>query len=79
MQPVVKHAAFFQTFSTFSLDFLNLIDIYVYKGKMKMENKELIDEIDSLELVDRMLNLIDKFEIAIIAVGLLGIIAIITL
>ena len=40
-----------------------------------MENKEL-ELIDNLELIDRMLNLIDKFEIAIIAVGLLGIIAI---
>ena len=49
---------------------------------MKMENKtenkelEIINKVDNLELVDRMLNLINKFEIAIITVGLIGIIAI---
>lgn len=49
---------------------------------MKMENRtekkelEIINQVDNLELVDRMLNLINKFEIAIITVGLIGIIAI---
>lgn len=43
-----------------------------------MENKEL-ELIDNLELIDRMLSLLNKFEIAIITVGLIGIIAIITL
>lgn len=43
---------------------------------MKMENKELMNEIDNLELIDRMLSLLNKVEIAIITVGLLGMIAI---
>lgn len=49
---------------------------------MKMENKtenkelEIINQVDNLELVDSMLNLINKFEIAIIAVGLFAMLAI---
>lgn len=45
---------------------------------MKMENKkelELMNEIDNLELIDRMLSLLNRIEIAIITVGLLGMIA----
>ena len=44
---------------------------------MKMENKELelINQVDNLELIDRMLSLLNRIEIAIIAVGLLGMIA----
>lgn len=46
---------------------------------MKMENKtekELINQVDNLELVDRMLSLLNRIEIAIITAGLLGMIAI---
>ena len=48
---------------------------------MKMENKtekelELINQVDNLELIDRMLSLLNRIEIAIITVGLIGIIAI---
>lgn len=42
---------------------------------MKMENKEL----ELINQVDRMLSMLNRIEIAIIAVGLLGMIAIITL
>ncbi len=42
---------------------------------MKMENKEL-ELIDNLELIDRMLSLLNKVEIAIITAGLIGLIAI---
>lgn len=44
----------------------------------KTENKELelINQVDNLELVDSMLNLINKFEIAIITVGLIAMLAI---
>lgn len=43
-----------------------------------MENKELElkNQVDNLELIDRMLNLIDKFEIAIITAGLIAMLAI---
>ena len=49
---------------------------------MKMENKtekelEMINQVDNLELVDRMLSLLNRIEIAIITAGLLGMIAII--
>lgn len=40
-----------------------------------MENKEL-ELIDNLELIDRMLSLLNKVEIAIITAGLIGLIAI---
>lgn len=48
---------------------------------MKMENKtekelELINQVDNLELVDRMLSILNRIEIAIIAVGLIAMIAI---
>lgn len=47
-----------------------------------MENKtekelELKNQVDNLELIDRMLSLLNKIEIAIITAGLLGMIAII--
>ena len=44
-----------------------------------MENKELElkNQVDNLELIDRMLSILNKVEIAIITVGLLGMIAII--
>ena len=44
----------------------------------KTENKELelINQVDNLELIDRMLSLLNRIEIAIITVGLLGMIAI---
>jgi len=42
----------------------------------RTENKELMKQVDNLELVDRMLNLINKFEIAIITVGLIAMLAI---
>lgn len=46
---------------------------------MKMENKELElkNQVDNLELIDRMLSILNKVEIAIITAGLLGMIAII--
>lgn len=46
---------------------------------MKMENKELElkNQVDNLELIDRMLSLLNKVEIAIIAVGLFAMLAII--
>lgn len=48
---------------------------------MKMENKtekelELINQVDNLELIDRILSMLNRIEIAIITVGLIGIIAI---
>lgn len=45
---------------------------------MKMENKELElkNQVDNLELIDRMLSLLNRIEIAIITAGLLGMIAI---
>lgn len=48
---------------------------------MKMENKELElkNQVDNLELIDRMLSMLNRIEIAIITAGLLGMIAIITL
>lgn len=49
------------------------------KMENKTENKELMNQVDNLELIDRMLSLLNKVEIAIITVGLLGMIAIITL
>ena len=42
-----------------------------------MENKKELELIDNLELVDRMLSLLNRIEIAIIAIGLFGMIAII--
>ena len=44
----------------------------------KTENKELelINQVDNLELVDRMLSMLNRIEIAIITAGLLGMIAI---
>lgn len=44
---------------------------------MKMENKELINQVDNLELIDRMLSILNRIEIAIITVGLIAMIAII--
>lgn len=46
---------------------------------MKMENKteKELELIDNLELIDRMLSLLNRIEIAIITVGLIGMIAII--
>ena len=46
---------------------------------MKMENKELElkNQVDNLELIDRMLSILNRVEIAIITAGLLGMIAII--
>ena len=44
-----------------------------------MENKtekELINQVDNLELIDRMLSILNRVEIAIITAGLLGMIAI---
>lgn len=46
-----------------------------------MENKtekelELKNQVDNLELIDRMLSLLNRIEIAIITAGLLGMIAI---
>lgn len=46
-----------------------------------MENKtekelELINQVDNLELIDRMLSILNRIEIAIITAGLLGMIAI---
>jgi hypothetical protein len=46
------------------------------KMENRTENKELMKQVDNLELVDRMLNLINKFEIAIITVGLIAMLAI---
>lgn len=45
---------------------------------MKMENKELElkNQVDNLELIDRMLSMLNKIEIAIITVGLIAMIAI---
>ena len=69
-------------FFIFSLDFLNL-KIYLYiKGKMKMENKtenkelEIINQVDNLELVDKVISIFNLIEFTIITVGLIGIIAI---
>lgn len=42
-----------------------------------MENKELINQVDNLELIDRMLSILNRIEIAIITVGLIAMIAII--
>lgn len=44
----------------------------------KTENKELemINQVDNLELIDRMLSLLNRIEIAIITVGLIAMIAI---
>ena len=44
-----------------------------------MENKteKELELIDNLELIDRMLSLLNRIEIAIITVGLIGMIAII--
>ena len=47
-----------------------------------MENKtekelELINQVDNLELVDRMLSMLNRIEIAIITAGLIAMIAII--
>lgn len=49
---------------------------------MKMENKtekelELINQVDNLELIDRMLSMLNRIEIAIIAVGLFAMLTII--
>lgn len=49
---------------------------------MKMENKtenkelEIINQVDNLELVDRMLSILNRVEIAIITVGLIAMLAI---
>ena len=45
---------------------------------MKMENKELElkNQVDNLELIDRMLSMLNRIEIAIITVGLIAMIAI---
>ena len=44
----------------------------------KTENKELelINQVDNLELIDRMLSLLNRIEIAIITVGLIAMLAI---
>ena len=49
-----------------------------------MENKtekelELMKQVDNLELIDRMLSMLNRIEIAIITVGLIAMLAIITL
>lgn len=46
-----------------------------------MENKtekelELINQVDNLELIDRMLSMLNRIEIAIITVGLIAMLAI---
>lgn len=44
-----------------------------------MENKtekELINQVDNLELIDRMLSMLNRIEIAIITAGLIGLIVI---
>ena len=46
-----------------------------------MENKtekeiELINQVDNLEVIDRMLSILNKVEIAIITVGLIAMLAI---
>ena len=49
---------------------------------MKMENKtenkelEIINQVDNLELIDRMLSLLNRIEIAIITAGLIAMLAI---
>ena len=44
----------------------------------KTENKELeiINQVDNLELIDRMLSLLNRIEIAIISAGLIAMLAI---
>lgn len=42
----------------------------------KTENKKLMKQVDNLELVDKVLTVYNLIEIAIITVGLIGIIAI---
>ncbi len=42
----------------------------------KTENKELMKQVDNLELVDKVISIFNLIEIAIITVGLIGIIAI---
>lgn len=44
----------------------------------KTENKELelINQVDNLELVDRMLSMLNRIEIAIITAGLIAMLAI---
>lgn len=44
----------------------------------KAENKELEinNQVDNLELIDRMLSMLNRIEIAIITAGLIGLIAI---
>ena len=47
-----------------------------------MENKtekelEIINQVDNLELIDRMLSMLNRIEIAIITVGLIAMLAII--
>ena len=44
----------------------------------KTENKELeiINQVDNLELIDRMLSLLNRIEIAIITAGLIAMLAI---
>lgn len=49
---------------------------------MKMENKtekelELINQVDNLELIDRMISLLNRIEIAIITAGLIAMFTII--
>lgn len=43
----------------------------------KTENKELINQVDNLELIDRMLSLLNRIEIAIITAGLIAMFTII--
>lgn len=41
-----------------------------------MENKELMKQVDNLELVDKVISIFNLIEFTIITVGLIGIIAI---
>ena len=46
------------------------------KMENKTENKELMNQVDNLELIDRMLSILNKVEIAIITAGLIAMLAI---
>lgn len=43
---------------------------------MKMENKELMKQVDNLELLDKVISIFNLIEIAIITVGLIAMLAI---
>lgn len=46
------------------------------KMENKTENKELMKQVDNLELVDKVISIFNLIEFTIITVGLIGIIAI---